>query len=276
MELPATTIDNYELTYLGSTITSNPSLDIEIYKRTGKAATPLARLTLGVWANVKLTMKTKMVVYNACVVSTLMYSSETWTTYARKEKRFNSFHLRSIRRILGISWQDRVSNAEALSRANLPSMFTMLKQRSAGCVVWVMSTAWGVAVSPLPPPPPPPKKKTFFCRELASERRTKGFSQLRYKHVYKRDMKALAINTESWEGLAADLMRQRSTLNQQLKSGEEKLMNKKVEKKARRKESKNSNRRETTHKCDLCYRDFFSHTGEPGCSPMIKLEVYQN
>ena len=49
-----------------------------------------------------------MVVYNACVVSTLKYGSETWTTYARQEKRFNSFHLRSIRRILGISWQGSV------------------------------------------------------------------------------------------------------------------------------------------------------------------------
>ena len=68
-----------------------------------------------------------MVVYNACVVSTLMYGSETWTTYARQEKRLNSFHLISIHRILGISWQDRVSNTEVLSRASLPSMITLLR-----------------------------------------------------------------------------------------------------------------------------------------------------
>ena len=81
------------------------------------------------WTNPKLTVKIKMVVYNACVVSTLMYGSETWTTYARQEKKLNSFNPRSIRRILGISWQDRVSNAEVMSRANLPSMFTLLRQR---------------------------------------------------------------------------------------------------------------------------------------------------
>ena len=45
------TIDEYELdvveqfTYLGSTITDNLSLDTEIDKRIGKAATTLARLT---------------------------------------------------------------------------------------------------------------------------------------------------------------------------------------------------------------------------------------
>ena len=126
MEMPAITIDDYELdvveqfTYLGSTITDNLSLDTEIDKRIGKAATTLARLTSRVWTNPKLKVETEMVVYNACVVNALMYGSETWTTYDRQEKRLNSFHLRSIRRILGISWQDRVSNTEVLSRANLP------------------------------------------------------------------------------------------------------------------------------------------------------------
>ena len=49
-----------------------------------------------------------------------------------------------------------------------------------------------------------------------------------YKDVCKRDMRALGINTESWEDLAADRMRWRSTLNQHLKSGKEKLMNAQV------------------------------------------------
>ena len=135
MELPAITINDYEFhvvaqfTYLGSTITDNLSFDTELDKRIGKAATTLARLTSRVWTNPKLTVKTKLVVYNACVVSTLMYGSETWTTYARQEKKLNSFHLGSVRRILGIPWQDRVSNTEVLSRANLPSMFTLLRQR---------------------------------------------------------------------------------------------------------------------------------------------------
>ena len=135
MELPAITIDDYELdvveqfTYLGSTTTDNLSLDTEIDKRIGKAAITLARLSSQVWTNPKLTVKTKMVVCNVCVVSTLMYGSEMQTTYARQEKRLNSFHPRSIRRILGISWQDRVSNAEVLSGTNLPGMFTLIKLR---------------------------------------------------------------------------------------------------------------------------------------------------
>ena len=99
---PVISIDDYELdvvhqfTYLGSTITDNLSLDAEIDKRIGKAATTLSRLTPRVWTNPKLTVKTKMAVYNACVLSTLLYGREIWTTYARHEKRLNSFHLRSL------------------------------------------------------------------------------------------------------------------------------------------------------------------------------------
>ena len=72
-----------QFTYLGSTITDSLSLDTEIDKRIRKAATTLARLTPRVWTNPKLAVKTKMVVYNVCFVSTLMYGSETWTTYVR-------------------------------------------------------------------------------------------------------------------------------------------------------------------------------------------------
>ena len=92
--LPNITIDDYELdvvhhfTYLGSTVTDTLSLDVELDKRIGKAATTLARLNTRAWSNPMLTEKTKMAVYNACVISTLLYSGETWTTYARQESPY--------------------------------------------------------------------------------------------------------------------------------------------------------------------------------------------
>ena len=130
---PVITINDYELEvihqfmYLGSTITDNLSLDPEINKRIGKAATTLTCLTSRVWTNPKLTVKTKMAVYNACILSTLLYGSETWTTYAHQEKRLNTFHLRSLQHILGISWQDKVTNTDVLSHAGLHTMYTLLR-----------------------------------------------------------------------------------------------------------------------------------------------------
>jgi len=126
---PVITIDNYQLevvhkfTYLGSTITDNLSLDAELNKRIGKAATTVGRLATRVWEN------SKMAVYNAWVVSTLLYGSEAWTTYSKQGQKLNNFHLRSLRHILGISWRDEVPNTEVLDHASLPTMYTLLRQR---------------------------------------------------------------------------------------------------------------------------------------------------
>ena len=60
--------------------------------------------------------------------------------------------------------------------------------------------------------------------ELASGKRTVGRPQLRFKDVCKPLMKALDVNTESWEDAAADLSRWCSVLRKQLKSGKEKIL----------------------------------------------------
>lgn len=114
--------------YLGSTIASNLSLEPEISARIAKAAETMSKLQKRVWDNKNLTNNTKMQVYRAGVLSTLLYSSEAWTTYATQEERLNSFHLRCLRHILGIRGQDLVPNTEVLERAGLPSIFALLAQ----------------------------------------------------------------------------------------------------------------------------------------------------
>ena len=90
---PIITIDNTELevvnnfTYLGSTVSSPNSLDAEISRRIAKAAAVMAKLNKQVRGNDLLSERTKMCVYQACVLLTLLYGSESWTTYARQERR---------------------------------------------------------------------------------------------------------------------------------------------------------------------------------------------
>ncbi len=93
-----------DFTYLGSTISSNLSLDNELNTRISKASIVMARLTKRVWNNSMLTINTEMKVYQASVLRILLYGSETWTMYIWQECRINSFHLRWVRRILGITW----------------------------------------------------------------------------------------------------------------------------------------------------------------------------
>ena len=248
------TIDNYELKvvhqfmYLGSTITDNLSLDPEINKRIRKTATTLTCLTSRVWTNPKLTVKMKMAVYNACILSTLLHDSETWTTYAHQEKRLNTFHLRSLQCILGISWQDKVTNTDVLSHAGLPTMYTLLRQ----CWLHWLGHVCHMQDGWIP--------KDVLYGELTSGQRSTGHPQLRYKDACKRDMKALYININSWEDLTTDCTSWSSMLHKQLQTSKKKLTVAAAEKQAHKKEMA-VNRPESMPRCNLCNWDCHSHIG---------------
>ena len=150
----------------------------ELCKRVGKASTTLARLSKLVWDNPMLTIMTKVKVYRACILSTLLYGSEAWTLSCRQERYMNTFHMRCLRRILGITWQDHVTNRDVLTRAQLTSMYGLLSQRRlrwAGHVRRMEDTRI-------------PKELLFGI--LATGTRPVGRPTLRYKDVLKRDMKA--------------------------------------------------------------------------------------
>ena len=106
--------------------------------RIRKAATTFARLPSRVWTNPKLTKKTKLVVYNACVFSTLMYGSETWTTCLTGE---NTQLLPPEKYPGKTECPTPMSCIEPTFHAPSPC------SDSAGCVGWVMSTTWKMAVS---------------------------------------------------------------------------------------------------------------------------------
>ena len=87
---PVITINNTKLeivdtfTYLGSTVSSSTSLNAEISFRIAKAAAAMAKLNKWVWGIDLLSERTKMCIYQACVLSTLLYGSESWTTMPDK------------------------------------------------------------------------------------------------------------------------------------------------------------------------------------------------
>jgi hypothetical protein len=100
-EPPHITINNYEL-------------EAELNQRIGKVSTTLARLSTKVWNNSMITLitNTKIAVYQACVISTILYAF-----YASQEKRLSAFHMRCLRRVPDISWSDCVTNNDVLERA---------------------------------------------------------------------------------------------------------------------------------------------------------------
>ena len=129
---PSITIDNTRLSnvnqfkYLGSTISHDASLDKEIDARIGRASQALGRLRNKVLNQHNIKMSTKIKVYHAIVLPSLLYGCETWSPYRRQIKKLETFHMRALRSILGIRWQDRVTNLEVLNRANSSSIESRL------------------------------------------------------------------------------------------------------------------------------------------------------
>ena len=170
--------------YLGSTITSSLSLDEELNSRIGKAATTFGKLIGRVWTNNKLTTKTKMLVYQACVLTTLLYGSETWTLYACQEKRLNSFHMRCLRRILGIKWQDKTTHTEVLYRTEQTSLYPILRRRRLRWLGHVKR----MDATRIP--------KQILYGELLQGKRGTVPPKLRYKDDSKRTLKDHCINED--------------------------------------------------------------------------------
>ncbi|PFX15670.1 Tyrosine-protein kinase receptor Tie-2 [Stylophora pistillata] len=230
---PAVTITDYileaatQFTYLGSTTSNNECLEVEIGKRSGKAATNMAKLSSRLWENNKLTTQSKVAVYRACIVSTLLFASESWTTYASQEKRLNIFHMRCLRRILSISWTDKVSNNEVLARANIPSMFTLIRKRR---LRW-LGNVYQMEDGRIP--------KDLLYGELESGSRPIGRPKLRFKDVCKRDMLATGLPTDNWELHAADRSDWRSVCSLALQAGEERLKAEADDRRAKRRAAMN-------------------------------------
>ncbi|KAL6475004.1 hypothetical protein MHYP_G00160440 [Metynnis hypsauchen] len=112
--------------YLGSIISDDGALDKEISVRICKASQALGRLWSRVLKQHNIQKSTKLKVYKTVVLTSLLYGCETWTLYRKHVKLLESFHMRSLRSILGIRWQDRVTNLEVLDRAESTSIEAMV------------------------------------------------------------------------------------------------------------------------------------------------------
>jgi len=97
-------------TYLGSDIHSSERSTPDILRRIGLASNIFGRLA-NVWKRTGLIR-----LYNALVISILLYGSETWTLLKADERRLEAFHMNCQRRILGIRWFHVVTNASVTSQ----------------------------------------------------------------------------------------------------------------------------------------------------------------
>ncbi|BHF68246.1 hypothetical protein SprV_0301127900 [Sparganum proliferum] len=189
--------------YLGSTLSHNTKIDDEVANRISKANQAFGRLQSTVWNRHGLKLSTKLKMYKAVILPTLLYGEETWTLYTKQARRLNHFHLGCLRRILRLNWQHRISDTDVLERTGILSISTMLRQ---------MQLRWSGHLARMDDERLP---KRLFDGDVATGSRRQGGQIRRYKDTLKSSLKGLQINPTNWEELALD----RSTRRRTVKTG---------------------------------------------------------
>ena len=193
IKIHGTTLEVVEhFPYLGSHLSQKATVEAEIQHRICCASTSLKNLRNRVFDNNVLRRDTKVMIYKAICITTLLYGSEAWVTYRCHLKTLEKFYQRCLRTLLCIRWENRRTNISILMEANATSIEAMVIQnqlRWAGHCIRMSENR-------LP--------RQVFCTQLIHNMRTRGGQRKRFKDTAKYYKKKGQIDINVWERIAAD------------------------------------------------------------------------
>ena len=103
--------------YLGAIFTSNGDDSTEVKRRICIAKN--ATVALGkIWKDKNISLVTKKRVLQTLVFSIASYGAECWVLKASDKKRLESFEMWCYKRVLRISWTEKITNEEVLEKIN--------------------------------------------------------------------------------------------------------------------------------------------------------------
>lgn len=238
-----------QFSYLGSLLTSKCNSEKDIEHRVAAAHIAYGKLCRRVFDNKDLTRRTKLMVYEAVVVSTLLYGCETWTLYRRDLKKLECFHQQKLRSMLCIKWKDHITNNEVLYRANSQSMeSTIMRHR----------LRWSGHVARMPETRLP---RQILFSELATGGRPRGRPVLRYKDQLKATLRSTTIEPETWEAVSSDRSIWRNTIRAGTERFETMRKERDEEKRQARRLRLTAPRPPPTIQCPSCPRKLYTRIG---------------
>ena len=118
--------------YLGAIIADEGSKP-EILARIGQATAALAKLKT-IWNDRNIALSSNIRLMRSLVMSIFMYTCESWTLTAETEKRIQAMETRCLRKLLGITYRDRITNEEVRNKTRQAiephdDLLTTVKQR---------------------------------------------------------------------------------------------------------------------------------------------------
>ena len=114
--------------YLGSVVSIDGGSDEDIKVRINKARVAFNMLRK-VWSSHVISRRTKFRIFNTNVKAVLLYGSETWRTTKQTSQKLQTFVNKCLRRILKISWTDRVTNEMLWELAGEEPIITQISKR---------------------------------------------------------------------------------------------------------------------------------------------------
>jgi hypothetical protein len=208
--------------YLGSIVSKDASADAEIAARIAKATAAFGRLSKRLWKNRNIRVDTKISVYKAAVVTSLLFGCETWTLKRAHIASLERFHQTSLRKIARIRWFHKVTNYEVLDRCKIGSIQSMVESavlRWTGHVTRMSNDR-------IP-------KRLLYGR-LASGRGSRG-NHASYMNQLRRTLDACGIPPVNLEVLAESRGAWRSTYKAGIAKAEGDRINRLKDKRVRRK-----------------------------------------
>ena len=168
--------------------------------RVNKASTVYQMLRRKIFRSRYLNKSTKLRVFRAMVISTLLYGAETWSVTQKDIRKLTTFQMRCLRDILGLTLWDRRRNTDILEECGETTMREQLRMKRLQWFGHIMRM-----------PTHRPQRQIFKSRPQGM-RRPPGGTQLRWVDLVHRDL----TNMPSWEAAVKDRTKWRAFIHRSM------------------------------------------------------------
>ena len=236
----------HQFTYLGCTITSDTKID----NRLAKSNSAFSRLYKRVWNKKHLKKGTKISVYQAIILTTLLYGSESWVTYHLHLQFLKHFHQHCLCTILNIHSSNYICNVKVFDQAEITSIEAMLLKSQL---------QWAGHVSRMGDHRLP---KIALYGELSTGYCDRGVPKKRFKDSLKKTLSTCHIDHHQWSTPTADHQVWYCTVHQVISTFEDSCRANLREKCCRKKiQGASEAIPDQLFNCSSCGRTCLSHIG---------------
>jgi len=125
---------------------------------------------------------------------------ETWKSTKTIQNKLDAFHQRNLRKTIGVTWKDKVSNTEELARTGQRRLQDIIGERRFRFAGHVMRMA-----------PECPARRAIE-RTPADGKRKRGRPKKTWRSTFREDLQARGVNWSEKETMAVDCVRLQNLL----------------------------------------------------------------